>query len=1187
MPLRVKLLAEPFTDYSKGTEPILATSAEYHKLRRALERYTSGLIQGRSYLIAGHRGSGKTILVHKAIEDLVRSSLNRESRPLFVRLHGPDLLPPIIESDQEPEKPAGKETNPTTPPKRETATSAADPAKPPAATALVTDPATVPVTNGAAASDKETNKQLDIVLKQMMKSLFRDVTNEYRRCYREAILRLPNGLKRTNLLEVAAQFDLDLTDYVTPSRLRNYWHRIGAFSNGILLTSDRTKYKTYGVSDAKPEVLSATDIGLQEVLVLSSLSQAFQLIAGTVEEKQKQIDAAKDERASSLSTAYALKNLFGPIAGLLTGGFVGIQIGTTNPIAAVLLGLLTGAVVSFGFTYTSTRSKSKEMSLESIFIKDRTVATLSSVLPLLVVRLRDIGLAPVFVIDELDKVRDLQDRMQNLIRHLKFLVTENAFSCFLTDRRYLDYLNSQANQNAYAPEYTYFSDRLVVLYRPVELRDFVKNALEIVAAPRQVSQNLTPDQASTQEKQDQEEVEKISYVLLHRARMHPIDLRRQIDSLTGSASFSMADAFSSPRFRFEILIQVTIEWLLDGEDVQARLSGNPYYRQVVYDAFYYVSRLWDDAGADGPQVPGFREFGTDSVKKPGLEFNEKDFLNYLESRNKLEDLPGRSRDAAPVSDKKVQSTEHPHIGGLDSKFLLGKVGELLGFLCKPEILISEINRSQRQTKPPELILNEIPKDASLRLLIQHEDGPKYRWLYDASGRSLQPKEVSEIVNDNEVQDAIVSIRDLIAELIELGLPGDIYTLAEAKVIPRPTEWKDVVQPALDRLDVLSVEGNAYGNMDADRDAVVEFQNTLTEFEPNLKAALLSAAVFAPEVTVSVPTPGARLSAALTQVCARLQLSATAEEDLRRLSVLLGSVPTGLLDPTVGDELGKVLKFVGDLIIGNPATDNEATNTIKAAWDVAKGRFSKSFHEGTVRFDTQYEDVFTSIKHIGPGYELAADLSTITSRVWTKLLLRALSEDKVPAWLRVAAAIELRMLGLAEKLATTLVDDQRLLLQWVEDARRNASTQVRRGVLVLAAELKSITENWQPSTRHAALVLTVTDFGQLANELKKNGVSGPYDYPIDGVAIELSGDSKQLDKLVTMKPLSAISEMSSTRAGATLRELDPFLSSLELCYLVSETPSQTMGPTALPLITAPKGLDDLIDRFSDPDRSASL
>src|SRR5215469_6651962 len=72
----------------------LAGSAAYDRLCNELDRYMSGEISGRSFLISGHRGAGKTTLVLKAIEDTTVQAMKiGGTRPLFVPLHGPDLLP--------------------------------------------------------------------------------------------------------------------------------------------------------------------------------------------------------------------------------------------------------------------------------------------------------------------------------------------------------------------------------------------------------------------------------------------------------------------------------------------------------------------------------------------------------------------------------------------------------------------------------------------------------------------------------------------------------------------------------------------------------------------------------------------------------------------------------------------------------------------------------------------------------------------------------------------------------------------------------------------------------------------------------------------------------------------------------------------------------------------------------------
>lgn len=1190
MSLRVKILAEPFTDYSKGAEPLLARSDEYRRLYRDLERYSNGQILGRSYLIAGHRGSGKTMLVHKAIEDLLRNSLNESRRPLFVRLHGPDLLPPLKEN--------GASTNGDKKVETKGKNDAKDKTDP-TAVAKAAAEAT------AAKNEDDSDHELKTVLAQMMKALFRAVTNEYRRCYRERILRLDPGLRRERLLELASQFDLELTEAITeaitPSRLRSYWNRIEAFREGILFTADRSSYSTYVSSESERGALSASDIGFQEILVLSFLNQAFQIIAGKIEETQTRKDAAKQELSSTLSTAFALKNLFGPIAGLLTGGFVGIEIGKNNPIAAVLLGLLTGLVVSFAFTYSSTKSKSRETSLESVFIPDRSVATLSSVLPMLVVRLKEIGLAPVFVIDELDKVHDLKARMYNLVRHLKFLVTENSFSCFLTDRRYLTYLNRQANQTAYAPEYTYFSDRLLVLYPPDELRKFVKAIFEYVA-PESESESVD---LAAQSGQLEEDAEKIAYVVLHRSRLHPIDLRRQIDRLSAKTTFSFADAFPSTQYRFEILMQLAIESFLNSDDVQSQIGGNPDSRQVVYDALYYVSRLWEDA-SESQRMDGFEfiEVGQEE-KKPGFILDKAQFSKYLESRCAEEAEPGQP---CRPDEQNAAADLLKGLSGLDFDFLFEKVSDLVNVLVTPQKFYGSLRASKNV---PAYIQNALP----LQTLIKKVGNTnKYIWLYDFSGRYLQSLDVQPVIRD--VEEGIKFIRDTDRDL---QTPNDtsLQALAVLKVIPRTPDWASV-KTALDRLSRLMVDKRKYTLMSVDHDCIVEFNGTLRDFLPNVKAALMCAGILAREIpgqpvqASSNQAPARpKLSAGLQQVSHFLQLTAFREDDFKKLSSVLKS-PLVVSDLTPEDEWDKILGFVQSSLAQTGVRD--PAPIVAAAWAIFKERFAQRFREGTARFDPQFEDLFTSIRDVGPGRNLSFDLSTMVASAWTSFLLRALADPRdaqVPKWLRVAAALEMNLPDLADKLTSSLPTESGFK-QWVSDFGLRPAKPMgpNRNVLVLSAETDSLTTGWKPSARHGSLVSTVPDFARLLELLKKidrskpidspidavdqnkesatdivstagetDVVSKPSDFPIDLVCVELSGNRTALGKLITKRPAEAIQEMSPTRRGPVTRDIDPFFEIQDVCYLVKEVPSvPSSAPAPLRYVQNPKGIDDLIDRL---------
>ncbi len=1198
MPLRVKQQIEPFTESSKYDQPVLAISNEYRRLYRDLDRYTAGQISGRSYLIAGHRGSGKTMLVHKAIEDLLRDSRGRVNRPLFVRLHGPDLLPPELEDDSEAGNGSADLQKGDNASNQNPANMVADILKCPLRDVAST---VAPTSSGkAGANDASATSQQELVnvLTQMMKCLFRDVASEFQQCIREYVLsRTLPGYRRHELLEVVAQFNLEITECPSASRLRSFWDRIGALRFGVLFAIPRTFQAGYSsrLRERTPNnpwispfsSAAASDDGMQEILVLSQLSQAFQVIAGKVEEKQKQSDAAKTAQSSSLSTAYALKNLFAPLAGLLTGGVVGTELvrKSNDPVTAVVLGLVTGAVVSFSFNYSSSRSRSRETSLESVFIRDRSVASLSGILPLLVTRLRSIGLAPVFVIDELDKVKRLPTRMQKLVQQLKYLVTENSFSCFMVDRRYLTGLNRQANEIAYAPEYTYFSDRLLVLYEPKELRKFVRNSLE--AVPVEQSQKQKQDKA--QQEKDAEDSEKIAYVIAHRARLHPIDLRRQIDRLAANETFSI-EVYPIPGYRFEILMQVAIEWLLDGEDVKSQIAGNPDSRQVVYDALYYVSRLWEDASsAEVQRVPGFRDFGQGTPeKKPGFVLDEDTFSQYIESRVTEEESGGKLATPFPAKD---QAAKTKRLSGSDFDLLFFKVRELLTYLASPADFYKLVMASPLPDKPATFILNAIPRDA---LLKRRLGAPHYEWLYDVSGRDLQTREVNTIIAD--VRAGISHIQDVATQVhsLEKDWVG-LQAMADRKVIPRTPEWR-AVRLAIDGLAPL-VDGKTqepYPKMGADRDCVVEYDNTLRDFEPNIKAALICGAIFAAEVGANSTTGAApigsggtaTLSASLVQISELLQLSASQEEDLRKLKLVYSSPYAQSQGVTSESEWTQTLDFVRTAMKSPQRSGPDAI--IASAWTNWKTRFTHRFRDGTARFDPQFEDVFTLLHDVGPGKKLSLDLSTIGAADWSMLFLHSLSEDpnaSVPPWLRVAACLEMGFYDLAQKLTQSLSDDSTVCSQWVRDAgSRVSSAPDRRGVLVLIAQQQSLVSGFPPSFRYATLVTTMKDLGQIVSYLKKQKV----ELPVSALRVELKGDPMTLGNYVTQRPAYAVTAMSTERvspkATATSpKDLDAFLNIEDVAYFGSETPLLPISVTqAAPIsfVIAPKSLDDLMDRFPD-------
>jgi hypothetical protein len=1150
---------EPFTDSSKDVVPILAESDSYRRLYRDLRRYTTGQIQGRSYLIAGHRGSGKSMLVYKVIEDLLRDSLDRPQRPLFVRLHGPDLLPPIVNTKRvENSQPPG-----ATPPANQIAIAFSG-----------GSPASVnafPQSGGGDTADAE----MVNVLIQMMRSLFRDVTNEFRRCFREAILRTTADVRRQELLEIAAQFDLEILDGLTAARLREYWQRINKLDSGVLFTSDRSKYVVFSAPGRQLGELIATDLGMQEILALTFLSQAFQVVSGKIEEKQEQKNAAKDERSSTLSAAYAVKDLLAPVVGLLSGGAVGFAVGASvNPVTAVVLGLVTGSAVSLGFSYTRTRSQNRETISESTFIKDRSVASLSGVLPLLVLRLRQIGLVPVFVIDELDKVDQVEERMRKLVKHLKYLVTENSFTCFLTDRRYYSYVEREAKQTPYAAEYTYFSDRLLVLYEPSDLRQFVR---DVVRPEPQYEPSIDPAQAALTADKDLQDIEKISYVLLHRARMHPIDLRRQIDRLATRQPFSMADFFSTPRYRFEIMIQLAIEWLLGGEDVRTQTGGDADSRQLLYDSLYYVSRLWEDVSTgERMPVPGFTNFGGDEEEKPGFVLDKEVFASYLASRYTPDTtVPDRDQSQPPKQKGGAAKDAQRLPKGTDFDFLFGKVKELLNWLSNPVGLYDEIVSSTRPDAPPRFILDEIPTATPL---LQPMKGG-YQWLYDTSGRYLETRDVESIISD--IRKPLALIRQTENSLRAIG---SLQLFADLGFIPRTLEWRNV-EPMLVRLQRMMNDKKGYDRMSSDRDSVLEFSEILGDFEPHLKAAVMCASALLPDVPAtaanlkSAENERAKFERALTHVAQILRLSGT-DDDLERMNSVLRS--TGIELPPVPSD-AKWDQVINLARNWQKRAPSQTDKVVQASWDLFKDRFSERFRNRTFIFEPGLNDLVTSLNQFGAGSYFTFDLSTVTIARWTELLLRSLETRGVPKWIRVAAALELGFPQLAENLSASVDEDAELASRWIKDYRASAPTTFaageRRGVLVITPGPDSLTSSWKPSLRHAAVACTATDFHQLRSSLKSFKVMKPADFPIDSVCVELKGTRETLASLASQKPLDAIAAMASTLTGTPSKDLEPFLNLPSRCYLAPETPADRTSTSTpeIPIYVGARSVDELVEK----------
>ena len=640
MPIRVKSVVDPLTGASER-EPsrrIFARSDVFDRLCADMMRYALQEISGRSFLISGHRGAGKTTVVYSAVESVRRELENSRVpiRPLLVRLHGPDLLP-----TEEQVSRAGESVVST--PAGQTGNSAELPAAPATRERDPVSAGTYP----------------EIVLKQVAVSLYRAAAEEFSKSIHRRVIEsaaLPRR-EREELMELAAGLRVELDAAPDLARLRAFWNRAGRLGTGVLFS------KVLFGSDE-----STLDRGLLELTALSSAAQAYRVISGKTTETETTTDEAKRSNSWTLAASAAAKELQRPFLSLLGGVLAGaVMWDPKNPLRAVVAGLLAQIAVSFSLSFTGTRSRDNTRKRDVVFLPDRTISSLDRMIPVLVERFRRAGLAPVFVVDELDKIESPRERIGILADHLKHFVTERAFFCFLTDRSYLEAIEREAAAKAYPREHTYFSDRLLVHYRPAELREYIAQVFE---------QRTGGDPVLMQAEADDLKV--LPWILAHRSKSHAFDLQREIARMTGpGGAFNREPGavLTVPKYSYDLLIQVAAEFVLSGASLDARMLDDTHFAQLALDAVYYASRMWQRGG-------------------PKLDLSKAAFQNYLRDRTGFaEGSPSAvARPRQAVWSKRraaAPQTEEP-VSAEDFLLLHGAAREVAGYLADPARLIQAL-----------------------------------------------------------------------------------------------------------------------------------------------------------------------------------------------------------------------------------------------------------------------------------------------------------------------------------------------------------------------------------------------------------------------------------------------------------------------------------------------------------------
>jgi hypothetical protein len=730
MPLRV---GEAWGDSGKAGdwplpgEPHFATSRAYELLLRDLGRYVNDEVAGRSFLIAGHRGAGKTATVTQAIRRLRNEILagstgtrisigrrNRLQRPLMVKLVGQSLIAPLPQPAAEEKK--NKEGQ-----------------------------------AGSAAADVEAEPHDPVAsaLGHLTIALYRALAAEVAWSY--AMQAGEGGAEAAaDRRELAAKLELELDSITEPATLPEFWERLGCLQTGLLWPRAAT---------ARLEEAGIVGQGLREVVALTTAAQAFQVCSGTVKYSvdREDSDGTETTRKSSLDVKDLVNRLGAVGAGALAGSVAGASGGAPAGVGiGLVVWLLSGAALS----WTSSRTRKSSRTLKYSFLPDRTVGSLDRDLPVVIERIRDAGLAPVFVIDELDKLENAPATIAEIIHRLKHLVADYGFFCFLTGRDYFEQVERKIAREPYPNEHTYFSERVLILNRAQDLFVFLTGL--IVNDPEDSSHALR--------------TAVFALLVMYRSKMNFSDIEREVARLTGpdrALICSDDELQAAGRFRLAATIQIAINRVLAMPEAVERIESDPIFAQLALDALYYVPRELED--------------DSDTT----LDISERAIESALRKRM---GLPPRAPGGAP------NEADAP-IGGPELRQLAAMVRGLATYLCDFGALKAELEaeayKAEMEGRPSNArLLADIVLVEKGRLLVPLGSGQRQRYRFVLNELAREIPDRVETKAEAEV-DTAATVTAKPARPTDRGRSG--VKLSKAGAAPPPP---DRVQLGLDFMEAI-------------------------------------------------------------------------------------------------------------------------------------------------------------------------------------------------------------------------------------------------------------------------------------------------------------------------------------------------------------------------------------------------
>ncbi|MGA3026073.1 MAG: hypothetical protein ABSF98_14990 [Bryobacteraceae bacterium] len=744
MKLKVAPSAEPFA----GSSPAKTVRADCHahlELKRELMRYADNEIPGESVLVAGHRGSGKTTLAHQTIEEVQLLAPARPGQGTSQPSSSLARPLPVFVHGPDLLKIEGEPDDQTT--------------------------------FGHRPSNLESryDAMAGTALKEIARSLHRSFAEEIATCY-EARAR---HLNQPAADEQAAQLRMELNRQPDLATLREFWDGPGWLTSGVLIDQPTSQQQGY-------RELSALAMLVE---VASEAAESSRPIPDPQRAPSPWIREVSDVIGSGTSVLVAGVGLLS--AAIVVGLVLSIS---HNLVMAVIGAGITGLVTTVLLGYMAGRTKRPSL------IVDTTVATFDITLPLLVRRVVAAGLAPVFVVDELDKVPDLQDRLPALIRRIKHFTGDRAFFCFLTDRDYYDFHLAIVKEKAYPNEHTFFYLLLFVSYSPRDLRTYLDMLLGL--NPRTDGTNIATDLSA----------EALKCVILHRARMHVGDIRRSLGKFTDDKNEIDLDEFSlalHPEHRCTVLAQLAVEAVYARPELRDRVAIEPQFAQLTYDALYYPARMWREGRAE-------------------LDLSFEAFKNYLQAR-----VARLRREPSAVSEP-------------DTRLLYQSVSAVVRLLKEPRTLEAEVRHINYWT---EGLSQTFQCALGAGPLLRDTDDGRCEWVVDESGRGVNAgsPQTDRLAREAE---GPVAVNQACAEILDLDnllrdFSGDQLSLATLPDSFTPlldaarTDWAKT-SAAIDRFRREGLIKGPYSEEKEDADTIQKCYETLNKASARLCTSIFCA-----------------------------------------------------------------------------------------------------------------------------------------------------------------------------------------------------------------------------------------------------------------------------------------------------------------------------------------------------------